>query len=223
VLGVILVFVPDAIRGDLLVNSLKLGSLILISPLAFFFGLQYRQSDKQDEKVEALEERTKEAADTISEDIEEVIKDEKDSLKGEDMEKLNEILEETEDLRAESKQWIMYKILSIKYGIISSLILILLLTTLYLLLNTSPTALAQTMSNAEYIIQMGNLNSISGKPTGSGFALSFTAGQTGNGLYSGTNLKFAPAFNIFPPLSPSALASIVILLILASSAQQHLF
>ncbi|HUD09179.1 MAG TPA: hypothetical protein VMR77_00005, partial [Patescibacteria group bacterium] len=102
VLGVILVFVPDAIKGDLLVNSLKLGSLLLISPLAFFFGLQYRQSDKQDEKVEALEERTKEAADTISEDIEEVVKDEKDSLKSEDMEKLNEILEETEDLRAES-------------------------------------------------------------------------------------------------------------------------
>jgi mevalonate kinase len=94
--------VPDAIKGDLLVNSLKLGSLLLISPLAFFFGLQYRQSDKQDEKVEALEERTKEAADTISEDIEEVVKDEKDSLKSEDMEKLNEILEETEDLRAES-------------------------------------------------------------------------------------------------------------------------
>lgn len=102
VLGVILVFVPDALKGDLLVNSLKLGSLLLISPLAFFFGSEYRKSDKQEASIEALEERTKEAADTISEDIEEVIKDEKDSLKGEDMEKLNEILEETEDLRAES-------------------------------------------------------------------------------------------------------------------------
>jgi mevalonate kinase len=91
------------IKGDLLVNLLKLGSLLLISPLAFFFGSQYRKSDQQEEAVEALEERTKEAADTISEDIEEVIKDEKDSLKSEDMEKLNEILEETEDLRAESK------------------------------------------------------------------------------------------------------------------------
>src|ERR1035437_6293735 len=103
VLGVILVFVPDVIKGDLLVNSLKLGSLLLISPLACFFGSQYRKSDQQEEAVEALEERTTEAADTISEDIEEVIKDEKDSLKSEDMEKLNEILEETEDLRAESK------------------------------------------------------------------------------------------------------------------------
>ena len=102
VLGVILVFVPDAIKGDLLVNSLKLGSLLLISPLAFFFGLEYRKNDKQDEAIVALEERTKEAADTIAEDIEEVVKDEKENLKSEDMEKLNEILEETEDLRAES-------------------------------------------------------------------------------------------------------------------------
>jgi hypothetical protein len=104
VLGVILVFAPDAIKGDFLVNSLKLGSLLLISPLAFFFGSEYRKSDKQEESIEALEERTKDAADTISEDIEEVIKEEKANLKSEDMEKLNEILEETEDLRAESKQ-----------------------------------------------------------------------------------------------------------------------
>lgn len=104
VLGVILVFVPDAIKGDLLVNSLKLGSLILISPLAFFFGNEYRRNDKQSEAIEGLEERTKEAANTISEDIEDVIKDEKANLKGEDLEKLNEILEETEDLREESKR-----------------------------------------------------------------------------------------------------------------------
>jgi hypothetical protein len=104
VLGVILVFIPDVIKGDLLVNSLKLGSLLLISPLAFFFGSEYRKSDKQEEAIEALEERTKDAADTISQDLEEVIKDEKANLKSEDMEKLNEILEETEDLRAESKQ-----------------------------------------------------------------------------------------------------------------------
>lgn len=102
-LGVILIFMPDALKGDLLINLLKVGSLLLISPLAFFFGSQYRQTDKQDEKIEALEERTKEAANTISEDIEEVIKDEKD-LKSEDVDKLNEILEETEDLRQESRQ-----------------------------------------------------------------------------------------------------------------------
>jgi hypothetical protein len=104
VFGAILVFIPEALKGDLLVNLLKLGSLLLISPLAFFFGNEYKKNDKENETIEALEERTKDAADTISKDLEEVIKDEKDSLKSEDMEKLNEILEETEDLRAESKR-----------------------------------------------------------------------------------------------------------------------
>lgn len=101
VLGVIMIFAPDAIKGDLLTNGLKLGSLLLISPLAYFFGRQFRQTDKQDETIEAMEERAKEAADAISEDIEEVIKDEKANLKSEDVDKLNEVLEETEDLRQE--------------------------------------------------------------------------------------------------------------------------
>jgi hypothetical protein len=104
VLGAVLIFVPDALKADTLVNLLKIGSLILISPLAFFFGQQYRTNDQKEEEIEALEERSKDAADTISEDIEEIIKDEKANLKSEDLEKLNEVLEETEDLREEAKQ-----------------------------------------------------------------------------------------------------------------------
>ena len=104
VLGAILIFIPDALKTDTLVNLLKIGSLILISPLAFFFGQQYRTNDEKEEEIEALEERSKDAADTISEDIEEIIKDEKANLKSEDLDKLNEVLEETEDLRAESKE-----------------------------------------------------------------------------------------------------------------------
>jgi hypothetical protein len=102
VLGAILVFVPDVLKGDITNNVLKVGSLILISPLAYFFGKEYRRNDQQEGSIEALKERTKEAADTISEDIEDVVKSEKQNLKEKDMEKLNEVLEETEDLRAES-------------------------------------------------------------------------------------------------------------------------
>lgn len=103
IIGAVLVFLPDALKGDTFGNFLKIGSLLLISPLAYFFGREYRKSDKQEDEIEALEERTKEAADTISEDIEEVVKNEKENLKQEDMEKLNQILEETDDLRQESK------------------------------------------------------------------------------------------------------------------------
>lgn len=104
IVGAVLVFLPDALKGDTFGNFLKVGSLLLISPLAYFFGREYRKSDKQEADIEALEERTEEAADTISEDIEEVVKNEKQNLKQEDIEKLNEILEETEDLREESKK-----------------------------------------------------------------------------------------------------------------------
>ncbi|HYM65261.1 MAG TPA: hypothetical protein VES68_02145 [Candidatus Sulfotelmatobacter sp.] len=103
VLGSILVFTPDILKNDLTNNILKMGSLILISPLAFFFGKEYRRNEQEQSELEALEERTKDAADTISDDIEEVIKDDKQNLKEKDMEKLNEVLEETEDLRQESK------------------------------------------------------------------------------------------------------------------------
>lgn len=101
-LGAILVFGPDILKSDLTNNLLKLGSLVLIMPLAYFFGKEYRRNQKDEEEIEALEERSKDAADTISKDIEEVIKDEKLVLKEKDIEKLNEVLEETEDLRAES-------------------------------------------------------------------------------------------------------------------------
>jgi len=104
VLGAIMIFIPDALKTDTLVNLLKIGSLILISPLAFFFGREYRTNDQKEEEIEALEERSKDAADTISEDIEEIIKDEKANIKSEDLDKLNEVLEETEDLREESKE-----------------------------------------------------------------------------------------------------------------------
>ncbi len=104
IVGAVLVFLPDALKGDTFGNFLKIGSLLLISPLAYFFGREYRKSDKEESDIEALEERTREAADTISEDVEEVVRNERQNLKQEDMEKLNEILEETEDLREESKK-----------------------------------------------------------------------------------------------------------------------
>jgi len=84
-------------------SLLKLGSLALISPLAYFFGREYKARDIASEKVNALKERTKEAADNISEDIDEVLGDEKANLRQKDVEKLNEVLEETEDLREESR------------------------------------------------------------------------------------------------------------------------
>jgi hypothetical protein len=79
-------------------------------------------------------------------------------------------------------------------------ITILLFAICYLLFASK--ALAQTMSNSQYIIQMGNLNSISGHPTGSGYALLYTAGQTSPGLYSGTNYKVRAGFEYILSIIP---------------------
>lgn len=103
-LGVILIFLPEALRDNVLENLIKLGSLLFISPLAFFFGKEFKNRDEEEEKIESMEERGKEAADTIAQDVEKVLKNEKENLKKDDVEKLNEILEETEDLRQEAKE-----------------------------------------------------------------------------------------------------------------------
>lgn len=101
-IGAVLIFLPQALTNGAIESYIKLGSLLLISPLAFFFGQEYRDRDKQEAALEAMEEREKEAADTISKDVESVMKKES-NLKPEAIEKLDEILEETEDLREESK------------------------------------------------------------------------------------------------------------------------
>ncbi|RJQ36519.1 hypothetical protein C4559_05135 [Candidatus Microgenomates bacterium] len=103
VIGAILIFLPQALIDNVAENLLKLGSLGLISPLAFFFGKEYIKGEKQQEEIEKIKERTKDAADTISKDVEEVMQREKTNLKQKDIEKLNDILEETEDLREEAK------------------------------------------------------------------------------------------------------------------------
>lgn len=55
-------------------------------------------------------------------------------------------------------------------------------------------SLAQTMSNSNYIIQMGNLNSFSGKQSGGNYNITFTGGQTGANLFTGTNFKVRAGF-----------------------------
>lgn len=102
-IGILILFFPDTLKNDSLGNFIKLSSFILISPLAFFFAKEYRKKDHDDFQIDAMEERTQEAADVISKDVEKVLKDEKQALRKEDVEKLNEILEQTEDLRLEAK------------------------------------------------------------------------------------------------------------------------
>ncbi len=79
--------------------------------------------------------------------------------------------------------------------------LIIYLSITFLVLSVSK-SLAQTMSNSSYIIQMGNLNSFAGKPTGSNYKLSITSGESGQFLFTGTNYKVKAGFQYIHPLTP---------------------
>lgn len=68
-----------------------------------------------------------------------------------------------------------------------------LLYTLFFLLYT-PSAGAFTMSNLDYILDMGNLNSFAGKKSNSAYTLTDTGGQLAPGLYSGSNYKVRAGF-----------------------------
>lgn len=73
-------------------------------------------------------------------------------------------------------------------------IFLVLLYSLFFIPYSVPIASAFTMSNGNWIIEMGNLNSAAGKPSNSNFKLGVTVGETGSGLYSGTNYKVRAGF-----------------------------
>lgn len=61
-------------------------------------------------------------------------------------------------------------------------------------LTFSPLSQAFTMSNAFYIIILGNLNSIAGQPSNGSVKLTFTSGELGAGLFTGTNYTICAGF-----------------------------
>lgn len=103
-IGIILVFLPNLVNEDPIANGIRIGSLLLIAPLGFFFGREFRREEQDEAKIEEMAEVTKDAADTIAADVDQVLKDSEKVLKSEQIEKLDEILEETEVLRQESEK-----------------------------------------------------------------------------------------------------------------------
>jgi len=78
----------------------------------------------------------------------------------------------------------------------------LLIAPCLLLLAFTPTALSQTMTNSQYVLEMGNLNSFAGKPSNSSYRVSFSGGQSGTSLFSGPNYKVKLGFQYIYPLTP---------------------
>lgn len=60
---------------------------------------------------------------------------------------------------------------------------------------------AFTMSNSNWIVEMGNLNSFAGKKSNGNYTLTDTGGQLGPGLYSGTNYQVRSGFQYIYSIS----------------------
>lgn len=88
----------------------------------------------------------------------------------------------------------MYQVLCIKY---KKKAIVFILTTLYLLLYTVPSALAQEMTNDFFKIQMGNFNSIAGISSDEAFKINITSGETAPNLNVGTT-KVKAGFQYIP-------------------------
>ena len=83
---------------------------------------------------------------------------------------------------------------------------ILLATSALFLISAGSVFAQATMYNDQYKIRSGNLNSISGESSGSGFNLNITSGQTGVGLYSGTNYTVRAGFQYISSIIPFSFA-----------------
>lgn len=75
-------------------------------------------------------------------------------------------------------------------------------TLAFIVLLVPNLASAQTMSNDNYKIYMGNFNSGSGAASGGGRRLTTTIGQTSPGLYTGTNYKVRAGFQYIHSIIP---------------------
>lgn len=91
-IGVAILFLPMATGPDMTNNLIKLGSVALISPLAYFFGREYRVVSLHQQKDEELAQR-------ISNEAANVLKDQAPNLPEADKAQLADIIQESEQLK----------------------------------------------------------------------------------------------------------------------------
>lgn len=102
--GILLVFLNLALKDDVTGNFIKLGALFLISPIAFFFGKEYRQEEEEQDKILEMKDVAKDTAETIEKNAKEIINQGEESLKPEQAEKIKEIVSEAETLKEEAEK-----------------------------------------------------------------------------------------------------------------------
>lgn len=91
---ILLLFGQEAITGDIYSNMLKMGSLVLLAPLAFFFGNEYKRREKLEEQIAA-------EANQIAQVADDLLHEEGSKLDRSGVKKVNEILEKAGEIKEE--------------------------------------------------------------------------------------------------------------------------
>ena len=87
-----LIFLDATLKGEVFSNLIKAGSIIFLSPIAFFFGREFRRREKLEDEVEKTSSDIVEDADALlhSQSV----------TSEEDVEEIDDIIEKTQELRS---------------------------------------------------------------------------------------------------------------------------
>ena len=96
-------FAPDVLSTASIESYLKLFSLVILSPIAYYFGLEFRKRALAEESIERLREQSHTAADHIVGDVVSIMQDEKKQLKLNSLEKLDDVIRQADALRQNTK------------------------------------------------------------------------------------------------------------------------
>lgn len=90
--GIVILFLPMAMSGNVTENLIKVGSVILITPLAYFFGKEFHLVSEHQQQDEMI-------ATKISNEAANVLKDQAPNLSETDKAQLADIIQESEELK----------------------------------------------------------------------------------------------------------------------------
>ena len=103
ILGLFFVFSPYVFIDDVTGNIIRLISVALIGPLAYFFGKEFKHGEEQAEEIDKIRKEAISASKQIENDVSEVLNNEKDSIPLEDAQKLEDALQKSHALKEENK------------------------------------------------------------------------------------------------------------------------
>ncbi len=94
-IGICAVFLQPILEGgELFGNLIKIGSLVGLSPISYFFGLEFKRRDNLERKIEDRTGQILEDAQSLRAHIK----------KEEDIDEIDDIIENTEELRDQAKK-----------------------------------------------------------------------------------------------------------------------